>query len=34
MDSRSFLDHSNEIALAVRHAMLESDVLNDVVREA
>jgi hypothetical protein len=34
MDSRSFLDHSNDIALAVRQAMLESSVLSDVVREA
>ncbi|MEI9814971.1 MAG: hypothetical protein WDO18_21040 [Acidobacteriota bacterium] len=34
MDSRSFLDHSHDIALAVRQAMLESNVLNDVVREA
>ncbi|PYT18483.1 MAG: hypothetical protein DMG59_04230 [Acidobacteria bacterium] len=34
MDSRSFLDHSNEIAMAVRQAMLESSVLNDVIREA
>lgn len=34
MDSRSFLDHSHDIALAVRQAMLESSVLNDVVREA
>jgi hypothetical protein len=34
MDRRSFLDHSNDIALAVRQAMLESNVLNDVVREA
>jgi hypothetical protein len=34
MDSRSFFDHSNDIALAVRQAMLESSVLNDVVREA
>jgi hypothetical protein len=33
MDSRSFLDHSNDIALAVRQAMLESSVLSDVVRE-
>ena len=32
MDSRSFLDHSQEIALAVRQAMLESTVLNDVIR--
>jgi hypothetical protein len=34
MDSRSFLDHSQEIARAVRQAMLESDVLQGVVREA
>jgi hypothetical protein len=34
MDSRSFMDHSQDIALAVRQAMLESNVLNDVVREA
>ncbi len=34
MDSRSFLDHSNDIALAVRQAMLESNVMNDVVWEA
>lgn len=34
MDSRSFLDHSQDIALAVRQAMLESSVLSDVVREA
>ena len=34
MDSRSFMDHSNDIALAVRQAMLESAVLNDVIREA
>jgi hypothetical protein len=34
MDSRSFLDHSGEIAMAVRQAMLESSVLNDVIREA
>ena len=34
IDSRSFLDHSSEIAMAVRQAMLESSVLNDVVREA
>jgi hypothetical protein len=33
MDSRSFLDHSGDIALAVRQAMLESSVLNDVIRE-
>jgi hypothetical protein len=34
MDSKSFLDHSTDIAMAVRQAMLESSVLNDVVREA
>ncbi len=34
MDSRSFLDHRSDIAMAVRQAMLESSVLNDVVREA
>jgi len=34
MDSKSFLDHSADIAMAVRQAMLESSVLNDVVREA
>ena len=33
LDSQSFLDHSNDIAMAVRQAMLESSVLNDVVRE-
>jgi len=33
MDSRSFLDHSSEIAMAVRQAMLESNVLSDVIRE-
>ena len=33
MDSRSFLDHSQEIAMAVRQAMLETTVLNDVIRE-
>jgi hypothetical protein len=33
MDSQSFLDHSNDIALAVRRAMLEATVLNDVIRE-
>jgi hypothetical protein len=33
MDSRSFLDHSADIAMAVRQAMLESSMLNDVVRE-
>jgi hypothetical protein len=34
MDSQSFLDHSSDIAMAVRQAMLQSNVLNDVVREA
>jgi hypothetical protein len=34
MDSQSFLDRSNDIALAVRQAMLESGVLNDVIRGA
>lgn len=33
MDSRSFLDHSDDIAQAVRQAMLQSNVLNDVIRE-
>jgi hypothetical protein len=33
MDSKSFLDHSNDIAMAVRQAMLESSTLNDVIRE-
>ena len=33
MDSRSFLDHSDDIARAVRLAMLQSNVLNDVVKE-
>lgn len=33
MDSRSFLDHSNDIARAVREAMLHSHALNDVVSE-
>ena len=32
MDSQSFLDHSSDIALAVRQAMLQSSVLNDVIR--
>ncbi len=31
MDSRSFLDHSNDIANAVRKAMLVSSALNDVI---
>ena len=33
LDSRSFLDHSEAIANAVRRAMLESSALNDVVSE-
>lgn len=33
MDSQSFLDHSDDIAQAVRQAMLQSNVLNDVIRE-
>lgn len=33
IDSQSFLDHSNDIAMAVRQAMLQSTVLNDVIRE-
>ena len=33
MDSQSFLDHSGDIAQAVRQAMLQSSVLNDVIRE-
>ena len=33
MDSQSFLDHSDDIAMAVRQAMLESTTLNDVIRE-
>ena len=33
MDSRSFLDHSHEIAQAVREAMLNMNPINDVVNE-
>jgi hypothetical protein len=33
MDARSFLDHSNEIAQAVRHAMLNLSSINDVVND-
>jgi hypothetical protein len=33
MDSRSFLDHSSEIAQAVREAMLNMHALNDVVSD-
>lgn len=32
MDSQSFLDHSQDIASAVRQAMLQTTVLNDVIR--
>jgi tetrahydromethanopterin S-methyltransferase subunit B len=32
MDSQSFLDRSNDIAAAVRKAMLETSTLNDVIR--
>ena len=33
MDSRSFLDRSDDIAMAVRHAILHSSPLNDVIAE-
>jgi hypothetical protein len=33
MDSRSFLDHSNEIAMAVKQAILSSSSLNDVISD-
>ena len=33
MDSQSFLDHSDQIARAVRQAMLQSNSLNDVVAD-
>ena len=33
MDSQSFIDHSQEIAMAVREAMLNSHSLNDVVSD-
>jgi hypothetical protein len=33
IDSRSFLDHSDDIARAVREAMLNSHALNDVIAE-
>ena len=33
MDARSFLDRSNDIALAVRDAMLNMNAINDVVSE-
>ena len=33
IDSRSFMDHSEDIARAVREAMLQSHSLNDVIAE-
>jgi hypothetical protein len=33
MDARSFMDHSAEIARAVREAMLHSHPINDVMSE-
>ena len=33
MDSRSFLDHSDDIAKAVRQAMLQTNSLNDVISD-
>jgi hypothetical protein len=33
MDSRSFMDHSDEIARAVREALLNAHSLGDVVSE-
>jgi hypothetical protein len=33
LDSRSFMDHSNEIAAAVRAAMLNMHSVNDVVSD-
>ena len=33
MDTRSFLDHSDEIAAAVKQAMLHSHGINDVLGE-
>jgi len=33
MDARSFLDHSSEIAAAVRTAMLNLNSINDVVND-
>lgn len=33
MDSRSFLDHSDQIARAVREAMLHSHPINDVIQD-
>ncbi len=33
MDSRSFMDHSDDIARAVREALLNAHSLNDVMSE-
>jgi hypothetical protein len=33
MDSRSFMDHSHDIAKAVREAMLNMHALNDVISD-
>jgi predicted nucleotide-binding protein len=33
MDSRSFMDHSHDIAAAVREAMLNMHALNDVISD-
>ncbi len=33
LDSQSFMDRSQDIAMAVRQAMLQSTVLNDVIRD-
>jgi hypothetical protein len=33
MDSQSFLDHSDDIAMAVKQAILNSSSLNDVIAE-
>ena len=33
LDSQSILDRSQDIALAIRQAMLETTVLNDVIRQ-
>jgi hypothetical protein len=33
MDSQSFLDHSDQIAAAVKQAILNSNSLNDVISE-
>jgi hypothetical protein len=33
MDSQSFLDHSDDIAMAVKQAILNSSSLNDVISD-